>query len=127
MLRRQRKIRAQLQRVIDAGLFGLSLWVAHWIRMKSKLALFGGTPEIESFENYVWLLLMIMPLAPVLLEMQGFYSRSLLVSRRTTAWELFKGCVLAVLVVISVMFLMREQLARSRLFCSAWSVFSSFF
>ncbi len=113
MLRRQRKIRAQLQRVVDAGLFGLSLWAAHWFRAKSKLALFGGTPEIETFEDYVWLLFIVVPLAPVLLEMQGFYNRPLLASRRTTAWELFQGCVLSVLVVISVMFLMREQLARS--------------
>src|SRR5688500_17809179 len=118
MLRRQRQLRAQVQRLVDGCLFGVALWLAHLFRTTSKLAmsggsLFGGTPEIQPFEEYVWLLLIIVPAAPLLLEVQGFYNRAIIASRRLTAWQLMKACTVAVLLLISVMFLTREQLARS--------------
>ena len=104
--------------LIDAGLFGLSLWLAHLVRTKSKLAMvggeiFGGTPQIQPFEEYVGLLLIIVPLAPLLLQFQGFYNRSLLTSRATKAWQLMKACAVAVVIIISVLFMSKEQLARS--------------
>src|SRR5579885_2427063 len=116
MLGRQKQLRAQLQRIVDAALFGISLWVAHLLRSKYQIAffsVFGGTPEIQPFDEYVWLLLIVVPSAPLLLDMQGFYKRPLLASRATTAWHLFKACLISVVAVIFMMFLFREVLARS--------------
>ncbi len=113
MLSRQRQIRAQIQKLADASLFAFSFWMAHLIRSNWELKLFGGDPNIEPFAKFEWLLLVIIPLTPLLLELQGFYNRPLVMSRRRTAWQLLKACVLVVIVVVSVMFLRKQLLARS--------------
>src|SRR4051812_29315841 len=101
MLRRQRQIRARFYRIMDAGLFALSFWVAHLLRQdNASLAALGGPVHIQKFAEYAWLLVAVVPLSPLLLEMQGFYSRPLMVSRRRTAWQLFQSCALIVLVVV---------------------------
>lgn len=115
MLRRQRQIRTQIQKLVDAGLFAYSLWLAHWIRQdNSFLAVkrFSATDHIEPFYDFAWLLLIIVPLAPLFLEFQGFYNRPMVSSRRRTAWQLFQGCTLTVIAVIFVMFLSNEKLSR---------------
>jgi exopolysaccharide biosynthesis polyprenyl glycosylphosphotransferase len=136
MLRRQKQIRAQFLKVVDAAIFGFSFWVAHLLRAKSAVVLPGaetagssaeydlpwllrflfrqpGTHGIEPFAEYAWLLVIIVPLSPLLLELQGFYNRPLLASRKRTAWQVAKGCALTLMVVISVMFLRKEMLARA--------------
>ncbi|MHB8522532.1 MAG: sugar transferase [Limisphaerales bacterium] len=113
MLRKQQQLRVQLYRLVDASLFAIGLRLAHLWRSHWEVSILGGTPEIEPFEDYVWLFFVVLVLAPMWLELAGFYSRPLLPSRRSTAWRLFKGCLFAVVSVISVMFLLRIQLARS--------------
>ncbi len=113
MLRRQKQIRTQIRQIVDICIFGVSLGLAHWLRSISRIEVFGGSAEIQPFAEYVWLYAIILPFAPLLLESQGFYSRALLPSRRTTAWQLLKTCALAVMGVILVMFIFKIQLARS--------------
>jgi exopolysaccharide biosynthesis polyprenyl glycosylphosphotransferase len=117
MFRRQRQIRTQVHQIVDAGLFGVSLWLAHLVRVAAAdLPLWpalGGEAQIEAFYNYIWLYFLILPFGPLLLDLQGFYLRPLLPKRRETAWPLFRACALAVVGVILVMFLMKVQLARS--------------
>ena len=90
MLRRQRQLQVQLQKVVDAGLFCVALWVAHKVRAISGIEVFGGTKDIQPFPEFVWLFLVIFPLAPVWLQSQGFYNRPIFFSRRQTAWQLAK-------------------------------------
>jgi exopolysaccharide biosynthesis polyprenyl glycosylphosphotransferase len=114
MLRRQKQIRAQVQKFLDGSLFAVALWLAHFIRSHYlKIELFGGTKEIETFYEWMWLFWLIIPVAPFLLETQGFYNRPLLASRRTTAWQLLKASFLAMVVMVSVIFLFKEIPARS--------------
>src|SRR4030095_8521286 len=122
MLRRQRPLRTQLQKLLDAGLFGLSFWLAYQLRsadlwnhpvLTAMLAVWSGTPEIKSFAEYSWLLVVILPVSPFLLELQGFYNRPIVASLKRTAWQLFKGCALMVVVVVFVLFLVKEMPARA--------------
>lgn len=113
MLRRQQLIRMQVHQLLDAGLFGLGLWLAHWLRDLWPNAMFPRADRIEPFANYLWLYLLIIPFAPLLLESQGVYSRSFAGARRHTVWPLLKACALAALGLILVMFTLRIQLARS--------------
>lgn len=111
MLRREKQIRTQVQKLVDGGLFALGLWLAHWVRSEwLRVEVFGGTAEIQPFLDYIWLWLVIVPAAPFLLELQGFYDRPMFASRGTAAWQAFKACSLAVIVVISVLFLTKETL-----------------
>lgn len=112
MLRRERQIRAWIQRLLDASLFGIGLWLAHWVRQASGIEVFGGTREIEPFSSYLPLFL-ILPFTPLLLEMQGYYHRPILASRRQSLWMLFKACALAAIITIFGLFLFRMSLARS--------------
>src|SRR5437667_12189228 len=111
MLRRQRQIRTRIQQLVDGGLFCLAFWTAHAARANWQFVFFWERPEIEPFAAYAWLLLVI-AVAPLLLEIQGFYHRPLLTSRRQTIWQLFWACSWATIIVIMVSFLAREQPAR---------------
>jgi exopolysaccharide biosynthesis polyprenyl glycosylphosphotransferase len=106
MLRRERQIRAWVQRLLDASLFGIGLWLAHWIRQVSGIEVFGGKREIPEFHEFLPLLL-VLPFTPLLLELQGFYNRPILSSRRQGAWMLLKGCALAVALTTFGLFLVK--------------------
>jgi exopolysaccharide biosynthesis polyprenyl glycosylphosphotransferase len=117
MLRRQRQIRTQVQKLLDGSLFALSLWLAHYLRANVlKFEIFGGTADIEGFQDWLWLFLIIIPVAPLLLDTQGFYNRPLIARRRITAWQLLRASFLAMVVLISLLFLFKENPARSVLF-----------
>src|SRR5437868_5787622 len=113
MLRRDRQLRTQICQLKDAGLFALSLWLAHlWRSHFPAHILFFKFEAIDSFDAFVWLYLLIIPGAPLVLESQGFYQRSISATRRETAWLLFKGCLVTAVGVILFLFLFRYSLAR---------------
>jgi len=113
MLRRDRQIRMQIQQLLDACLFAFSFWLAYLLRSSKDVAHFlGRAPEDGSFDDYVWLYLILIPAAPLILEAQGFYNRRLLHSRRTMLWQLLKGCLLMTLSLVVVLFLAKMGLAR---------------
>jgi exopolysaccharide biosynthesis polyprenyl glycosylphosphotransferase len=113
MLRRDRQLRTQLYQIKDATLFALALWVAYLVRENIDLQILEQRP-LSPFASFAWLYLMIVPVAPFMLELQGFYQRPLLCPRAVTGWLLFKGCVFVTLAVIVVMFLLNmKELNRS--------------
>jgi exopolysaccharide biosynthesis polyprenyl glycosylphosphotransferase len=114
MLRRDRIIRMQVHELMDACLFSLSFWLAYELRNDPNITdLFGLHPleKLDTFNQYVWLYLII-PLAPLVLEAQGFYNRPLLCPRTTTAWLLFKGCLLTTVGLILALFLLKIDIPR---------------
>jgi exopolysaccharide biosynthesis polyprenyl glycosylphosphotransferase len=113
MLQRQRQIRAQVHKLLDALLFGLSLLAAHSIRSHWRLPVFSAFPDIENLYLFSWLFPVVILIGPFMLELQGFYNRTLLTRRSSTIWQLAKGCTLAVIVLISILFISRINLARS--------------
>ena len=115
MLRRQRQIRAQVQQWADAGLFALAFWLAHTVRA-AAVNYRSGLEDIQPFEHYLWLYLLIVPGTMLLLKALGFYNRPLLFSRRETAWVLSHAVTIAMLGVVSVLFLRKQELARSVIF-----------
>lgn len=72
MLARQQELNVQFHQLIDALVMAIALFAAHAVR-------FYGTEwlalpySIDPFRNYQWLLLVIMPFGPILLDLQGFY------------------------------------------------------
>ena len=127
MLRRHRQLRTQLNQLKDTGLFAVALWLAHWLRSEWDWDLFGiatflystfhwemfnPAHPIESFENFQWLYIILIPAVPLVLESQGFYDRPLIARRRDTAWRLFKASVLTTIGVILCTFFYKTLLAR---------------
>src|ERR1043166_826429 len=113
MLRRYRLIRMQIHQLMDACLFAIALWLAYVLRTNVGVADFLGiVPEGGSFENLLWLYLFLIPAAPLVLEAQGFYNRSIVYSRRHTVWQLFKACLFMTLGLVLLLFLAKMLIAR---------------
>jgi exopolysaccharide biosynthesis polyprenyl glycosylphosphotransferase len=111
MLRRDRQMRMQIHQLVDACLFALSFWLAYELRSSPFIIqLFKLLPFDAPFEHFFWLYLVLIPTAPLILEAQGFYARPLICSRRTTAWQLFKGCAFTTLALILMLFLFKMLL-----------------
>ena len=109
MLRRQQHIRTQVHKLIDAGLFALSLWAAHRLRSWSGLEILGGSRAIPPFDQYLWLFGIVFFLSPPVLESQGFYSKPFRAQSSQTLLPLFRGCMLITLSLVVLLFLVREQ------------------
>jgi len=103
----------QIHQLLDACLFAVAFWLAHLLRTDVAFTNFIGLTPVEiSFDSYVWMYLILLPAAPLILEAQGFYSRPMLYSRRTTVWMLFKGCLFMTLGLVVVLFLAKMWIAR---------------
>ena len=107
MLRRDRQVRMQFHQVVDAILFAASFWIAYELRANSLATKWLWHDPIAPFKSFAWLYLVLIPAAPLVLEMQGFYARSMLCSRRITAWQLFKACVFITFGLLLALFLER--------------------
>ena len=112
MLTRDRLLRMQVHQIMDACLFGLGFWLAYLLRSNARVIDFFRLDDVSPFEAYMWLFLILMPAAPLILEAQGFYNRSVLCRRRTTSWILFKGCLFTTLGLILTLFLFHSGIAR---------------
>src|SRR5689334_4205427 len=123
MLRRDRQIRMQIHQLLDACLFAVSFWLAYVLRSDPTIIDLFSLPPVNPFEDYVWLYLLVIPVAPVVLETQGFYMRPVLGSRRSMVWPLAKGCLIIVLGLILVGFFFKMTIARAVI---VWFGFTSF-
>src|ERR1044071_5280046 len=109
MLRRDRQIKVQVYQLIDACIFALSFWLAYRLRSDPHIIAyfhlepFGNDPD-ASVEKLAWIYPVLVFVSPLVLEGQGFYSRSILSSRRVKYWQLFKSCSIIVLALILVLF-----------------------
>jgi exopolysaccharide biosynthesis polyprenyl glycosylphosphotransferase len=98
---------------MDAGLFAVSFWLAYVLRSNTYLTDLLQLPAIGEFESFVWLYLVLIPAAPLILEIQGFYNRPLLCPRQATLWPLFKGCLFTTILLIIVLYFFKLYLARA--------------
>jgi exopolysaccharide biosynthesis polyprenyl glycosylphosphotransferase len=106
-------MRMQIHQLVDAFLFALSFWLAYVLRTNPKVIdAFGLISFNVSFESILWLYVLLIPAAPLVLEAQGFYSRPQPCPRRTTLWQLFKGCAFMTLGLIVILFSFRLLIAR---------------
>jgi len=130
--------------------FALGLWLAHFIRFHWHLFVQGvrnlmglkelahvvrydvfGVPitdkpylpdPIAPFSEYFPLFLVVIPMAMMLLEKQGYYEQAVFAPRREKVWQLAKACFLAAIGMILVIYLIRGTQARGVIvlfgFCS---------
>ena len=114
MLQKERNILVQAQMFLDAVLCMLALWMAHALRNLINVDFLPSPVEIESFDRFLWMLLLIPLLAPFVFHTQGYYVRELLpITRLRRYAALARGCLLLFIIMILVMFLMKFTLARS--------------
>ena len=84
MLARRQELNTQLQQICDALLLASALLLAHFLRDHST-SWFALEKTIDPFSNYQWLLVVVLPFGPILLDLQGFYQSPL----TKTKWKSF--------------------------------------
>jgi exopolysaccharide biosynthesis polyprenyl glycosylphosphotransferase len=112
MLRRDHQKRMQIHQLMDACLFAISFWVAYELRADPRNTELFHLDPVAPFDSYMWLYLVLIPVAPFILEAQGFYSRPMICSRRATAWPLFLGCLWTTLGLVLALFFFKTLIAR---------------
>ncbi len=73
MLDRKQEINLLLQQFIDGLLLLLTFWASFAVRYYGK-DWFGLGQADRDFPNFVWMIPVIIPVGPIALEMQGFYT-----------------------------------------------------
>ena len=113
MSARRHEINLQFNQFIDSMLLGVVFWFAHFIRF-NRLVILDNLWTIDGFEKFVWILAVIMPFGPFVLEMQGFYNYPL----EKTAWKSMRqmaaaGFWMFVILGCAVIFLRLDVPSRS--------------
>ncbi len=111
MLRRDRLVQMQIHQMMDAGIFAFSFWLAYQLRSNPVIQELFNLHEVTPFAQFAWMLLLVIPAAPFVLESQGFYQRSVFCPRSTTLWQLTKACSLMAMGLVVTMFLLRVQIS----------------
>jgi exopolysaccharide biosynthesis polyprenyl glycosylphosphotransferase len=76
MLGRKQELNLQFLQIADGFLLVLSFWIAHSLRFFGGGWFFFDYP-IGPFSEFQWMLFVIFPFGPIILELQGFYSNPL--------------------------------------------------
>ncbi|MGC3992292.1 MAG: sugar transferase [Chthoniobacteraceae bacterium] len=75
MLGRRQELNLQFQQFVDGALLVVTFWVAYVVRYYGAAYL--PLDQVPPFNEYRWVLFLLMPFGPIMLEMQGFYSHVL--------------------------------------------------
>jgi len=110
---RRQELHLQFNQFLDALLLGLVFWFAHFVRYNG-IVIMDNLWTIDDFSKFAWILALIMPFGPLLLEMQGFYSYPL----EKTTWKSLRQMAagafwLLVLLSCAVIFLRLSVPSRS--------------
>lgn len=112
MLGRKQELTLQFQEIADGVLLVVAFWLAYMLRILGHDWL--DASPIPPFNDFRWLLFVIMPFGPLILEMQGFYAHPLQKTFAKSVSQLLRGAIwLAVILGLCVIFLRLQVPSRS--------------
>ena len=106
MLARKQELSTQFQQLADALLLAFSLFAAHTLRFFST-SWFDLNESIAPFRDYQWLLIVIMPFGPLLLDLQGFYQAPLAKTKWKSFLQILRAMIYLSIVVSACMIFLR--------------------
>lgn len=74
MLGRKQEINLQLTELLDSALLAFCLWFGHFLRSEFVPVFIPDVSEIPPLENFYWVIAVVAPFTPIVLEARGFYS-----------------------------------------------------
>lgn len=101
MLGRRQEINLQLNQLVDCALLVLSLWIAYWIRGTVAHGIWPSLEKLPPFPRFYWLVSVIAPFTPVILESRGFY-HNILSKKPMTSLRQIVGAGLRVVVLLGL-------------------------
>lgn len=87
---RKQELNLQFQEIADGTLLVLCFWAAHVLRFYAT-DWFSLEKPIAEFSEFRWVLFLLMPFGPLILEMQGFYKHILQKTFRKSLWQLLRA------------------------------------
>jgi exopolysaccharide biosynthesis polyprenyl glycosylphosphotransferase len=74
MLGRKQEINLQLTELLDSALLAFCLWFGHFLRADLVPVFMPDAVEIPPLESFYWVIAVVAPFTPIVLEARGFYS-----------------------------------------------------
>ncbi len=74
MLGRKQEINLQLTELLDSALLAFCLWFGHFLRANLVPMFFSEAVEIPTMDKFYWVIAVVAPFTPIVLEARGFYS-----------------------------------------------------
>jgi exopolysaccharide biosynthesis polyprenyl glycosylphosphotransferase len=109
MLGRRQEINLQLTELTDSGILAFFLWFAHYLRADLALHFYPQLEALPPFSEFTWLVAVIAPFSPVILEMRGFYSNLINKSPATSIRQIIETVVIIGMVVGALAIFVRWQ------------------
>lgn len=101
MLGRRQEINLQLNQLADCALLALSIWLAHWLRGDVASRFWPDLEKLPPFGRFFWLVSVIAPFTPVILESRGFYT-NILSKKLTTSLRQIGGAGIRIVVLVGL-------------------------
>jgi exopolysaccharide biosynthesis polyprenyl glycosylphosphotransferase len=76
MIGRKQELNLQFQQIIDGALLVIAFWASHVLRLTLP-RWFDNVPVIPNFNEFKWVLFILILFGPIILEMHGFYTHVL--------------------------------------------------
>jgi exopolysaccharide biosynthesis polyprenyl glycosylphosphotransferase len=103
----RREAATQFTQFADAVLIAVVFWFAHAFREWMAYAYPLTFPAIAPFRYYKWLYLVVLPLYPFLLDINGYYTRPIEHRRGQVLWILAKSAAICALGITATMYFLR--------------------
>jgi exopolysaccharide biosynthesis polyprenyl glycosylphosphotransferase len=109
MLGRRQEINLQLTELTDSGLLAFFLWFGHYLRSELALHFFPNLGAIPPFSESLWLLAVIVPFTPVILESRGFYTNLISKTPARSIRQLLEALVIVGMIIGALSIFVRWQ------------------
>ena len=93
MLGRKQEINLQVTELVDSGLLAFAVWLSHFLREQVLQPLFPDLEIVAPFSELFWVMAVIVPFTPIVLEARGFYNNILNKTRRPSLRQMFEAVV----------------------------------
>jgi hypothetical protein len=109
MLGRKQEINMQLTELTDSAILAFSLWFGHFLRARLALIFFPEWDVVPAFGEFVWIMAVVVPFGPIILEARGFYSNLLNKTTGKSLRQLVEGGVIIATIVGMMSVFLRWQ------------------
>ncbi len=109
MLGRKQEINLQLTELLDSALLAFCLWFAHFCRSVLLPHFWPDMVEIPSFDKLLWLVAVIVPFTPIILEARGFYSNVYHKTPGRSLRQLGEGMIIVGMIIGTIVVFVRWE------------------
>jgi exopolysaccharide biosynthesis polyprenyl glycosylphosphotransferase len=109
MIGRRQEINLQLTELLDSGLLAFFLWFGYYLRADFGPWIWPGIDSVPPFSDSIWLLSVIAPFTPIVLEARGFYGNLLNKSGGVLLRQLVESFVIIGMIVGALSIFLRWE------------------